>query len=194
MFRRLRRLRTRRGLSRADEWALYALVVVVAAGMLAVWAWTVLLPSAPHTEPSVFSPAQSPEEIPSGSPGCSSAGTDLCYSFSIVTYYSGLTVGHFEFQVDENWSSLSSSGPVGTPVSLGPDAQISVLGPKSAVEATWNCAVERWSGTAGWIVPTGTNVSFVLQTGLESNATVQAASMFIGLAPPYGGWVGYGFS
>ncbi len=173
--------------------AIAVIVLTVTIGTVAICGAYVWIVATPPTGPSEFSPNQPPVLVHPGTPGCRVPSPGLCYSFSVVTRISGLSVSHFGFSVTRNSTSMTPSGTNGQPVPLGPDARVSAIGSGASIMAVWNCWTGTWNGTTGWIVPTNANLTFVLQTGRSTNSTLRSAALSVYLTAPYAASIGYGF-
>ena len=140
-----------------------------------------------HTSPNEFAP-NSFSRVPAGSVGCRALPQNVCYSVSIATTLNNLEASNLFFAVS-NTSRIQV--PVPSNVPLGPGASISMLNSTSAIVGVWNYSADHWSHAPSGVLPVNVPVSIVLDTGLDSNATLAGSSFYVEFSSDSGGGVGF---
>jgi hypothetical protein len=174
-----------------------AIVVVVILAVAAFSAAAILLfggfadyLECPHTCPSSFAP-EGIERVSPNSPGCQSPLSEVCFEAQFTSALDGLTLSHLRFVV-ANESNVTVNGPVAPPLPLGRMATVSALSSSDQVVGVWSVNASIWENGSQWSVPANnSNVSVILDTGLDSNVSLSNAGFFIILTAPYEGAMGF---
>jgi hypothetical protein len=154
--------------SRRRYLALAVVVALVAGSGVVV---LVVNPTLFHPQPvgpSSFAPVSGPSQVVAGSAGCHPIASDLCYGVVVTTLFRTLSVSSLTFAASKS-SVLQYPMPNNVP--LGPDAGVSILN-GSKVVAFWNWSALSWSSGSGYVLPYDSDVTMVLDTGLQSNSTL----------------------
>ena len=75
-------------------------------------------------------------------------------------------------------------------VPLGMNAMASILN-GSSVAAAWQWTSSLWLNGSGYVLPIGSNVQIVLDTGLQSNSTLSGSIFCVELSTHGGGVLGF---
>lgn len=102
-----------------------------------------------------------------GSVGCQDLPGESCFSGVLVSYLPGVQLSGLRFEVlGPPWNSSNVLNS--TPVSLGDSARVTVLAPDNTVVGAWDWSTTSWSQGSGWVIPTGANVTLILDTGFQN--------------------------
>lgn len=169
------------------------MVVIAVSGAAIVFvAGALLVPSlvGNHIGPSNFWPVGI-ERAGAGSTGCLFRAGEACYAVTFGSAFQGLTLDDLHFVVANGSLGSTTSGPIAPPLPLGAGARVTVLSSASSIAGVWNVSGNRWISGADWPIPTTQLVTVVLDTGLDSNATLADAEFAIVHTSPYEGSVGF---
>ena len=166
---------------RPHAW-LFPVVAVAAAIFVVNVSFFWVLANFQPTGPSVFAPSFGPERVLHGTIGCRSVPAEVCYLVSIESSYWDLPLSSLRFTVAHQ---SSFPDPNAVPVSLGPGATVSALNSTSSVAGVWDALNGSWVTGSNRVVPSDRDVSFVLDSGLMSNATLSGAWFSVVLTGPY---------
>ncbi|MGP8072313.1 MAG: hypothetical protein ACLPZM_04190 [Thermoplasmata archaeon] len=136
-----------------------AIIVVVA--VLGAVVFVLFVHSNECDCPSDFTFYSVAQSMP-GSPGCASPAQEICYSGMLLSSVSGLHVSDLSFKVLTNPASGSVTN--GTPVPLGPGAEVTLFVNPTTTIGIWNWTAETWISGGENLVPG--NLTVVLDTGL----------------------------
>jgi hypothetical protein len=162
----------------------FAVTAFVALDFNGLSEWT----ACPHTCPSDFAPGGIQRAAP-GSTGCQGLSGEVCYEAEYAPSIPGLTLAGLWFSVAAPVNQTLD--PKAPDVLLGPNATVSALGPNGQIVGVWNMHSATWLSGAAFPVPSGSNDAVVLDTNLQSNATLSNAYFYIQLAAPNSGGVGF---
>jgi len=142
----------------------------------------------PHTCPSDLAPVGIQRVAP-GSTGCKDPFTAVCYRAEFAPSIQDLTLSGLRFNVASPSNQTIDPSAPGIP--LGPNATVSAIGPDGQVVGVWSMHSSTWLSGAAWPVASASNASVVLDTGLQSNATLSNAYFYIILTGPNQGSIGF---
>lgn len=142
----------------------------------------------PHTGPSSFYPVGI-ERAPAGAIGCATTSSEVCYVAEFGTSFSDLRLGDLRFSVTSD-GPASPNGPSGPSTPLGSSAGVTVLSAPNESAGHWSFVSGSWTSGSTWSVPTNANIKAVLDTGLQSNATLGSTMFWIVVSGPQSGAVG----
>jgi hypothetical protein len=109
----------------------------------------------------------------------------VCFSVMIWTMIRGLTLSHFSFDV------VNASNGSGTPVALGPSANVTARNVSGTATGVWYFSNDSWSTGSSAPVAPNSNVSFVLDTDLFSYDRLGGVWFEVQLLSPDPGRVGF---
>lgn len=141
----------------------------------------------PHTCPSDFAPVGI-ERAVVGSPGCSEPPATVCYRAEILTTIGGLTLSGLRFNVAN--PANQTVDPNAPEIPLGPSASVSALDSAGRIVGVWSVHSGMWQSGSSTAVSTSSDTVVILDTGLQSNATLTNAYFYVILTAPNHGAVG----
>ncbi len=139
------------------------------------------------SHPSAFAPASGPQRVGPGTIGCRTTSNETCYAVAVTISLGSVHVSDFFFAVEH---SSRYSYPERSNVPLGTGATVTLVSPGTD-GASWNWTQGAWTQGGSASPPDPHEVSFVLDTGLTSNATLAGAWFWVELGSPYDGSVGF---
>lgn len=142
----------------------------------------------PHTCPSDFAPVNI-ERAATGTSGCQEPPGTVCYKAEFDSAIQGLSLSGLRFNVAFPRNDTIDPNAPGVP--LGPSAAVSALGENGEVVGVWSMHSLTWQSGSNWPVPTTSNTTVVLDTGLRSNASLSDAYFFVILNGPSSDSLGF---
>lgn len=135
----------------------------------------------PHTCPSDFAPVGI-ERTAVGSPGCAEPTTTVCYRAEFASTIGGLTLSGLRFNVAN--PANQKVDPNAPEIPLGPSASVSALDSAGRVVGVWSLHSTMWQSGSSSPVSTSSDTVVILDTGLQSNATLSNAYFYVILTTP----------
>lgn len=162
-------------------------ITIAAVAIVAIFSAVVLLgssPSRPCACPAAWGVGPGPV-VTAGSVGCQDLQGETCYSGVLVSNVPGVHLSGLRFEVlGPPWNRTNVLNS--TPVSLGATARVTVVAPDNTVVGVWDWSTTSWSQGSSWVIPTGANVTLVLDTGLQNaNLSGDLFQTFM-VSPSYG--------
>lgn len=153
-----------------DPYSWKIVVIVVAVVVAAIFSAAALFVS-----PSGRGPCECPASVivnsgpvvTAGSLGCQNLQGETCFAAVLYSNIANVHLSGLGFAVrttPRNGTNVLN----GTPVELGPSAGVTALASDRTGVGTWNWSLSAWTQGGSWVVPTGGNVTLVLDTGLQN--------------------------
>jgi hypothetical protein len=138
--------------------------------------------------PSDFAPA-SWATAPPGSAGCQSQTREICFTAEVSSSFQNLSIASLSFIVNATPIPYNASM---TGV-LGNGSTVTILTAGGA-NGVWNMTTGNWTTPPSGLVPTSSYLVVVLDTDLQSNATLQDQYFLVQLPSSIWGAVGFPLS
>lgn len=125
----------------------------------------------PVEEPAAWALWGPPHVVSPGALGCASTAGETCLSLSFRTLEVQERLSSIGFELEQPpWNATSVINS--THVPLGPAAMVTVLARGGSAVGVWNWTSADWTTGAGWLIPSGPNLTLVFDTGsVELNVT-----------------------
>jgi hypothetical protein len=123
-----------------------------------------------------------------GATGCQDLQGETCYAFLLDSNVAGFHLSGFRFELLAP-PTMNTSPMSGAPIPLGPTADVYTLNAGGILVGLWNWASSNWIQGGDWVIPVATNVTLILDTGLQ-NAQLTGDYFWTLMAPPNHGAVG----
>lgn len=138
--------------------------------------------------PSNFSPSGQAERASPGTLGCRALAANVCYVAGFTSALQGLHYSALFFGLTP--TANASHYPAGRETPLPSGATVSVLD-GTAVLGVWSYDSGTWLSTPTGLVPQGTNVPVVLDSGYTTNTSLVNSTLWVEVPSPYSGMVGF---
>jgi hypothetical protein len=120
-----------------------------------------------------------------GATGCQDLQGETCYAFLLESSVAGVRLSGLRFELLA--PPTVNTSPMGGPtIPLGPFAFVTALNASNIVVGSWDWNLSNWIVGGEWIIPVATDVTLILDTGLQNAQLTGDYFWTLMVSPNYG--------